>query len=146
MRHEEALAVQAATAFTALAVVLLITLAPSVVFAAEPQTLQSIARPAPDHRARPAYPDFRASLDETDELAALDAIHVALSEVGDGGSYIWHRNHGRLSGIFQPTQSFKDGGGNVCRHLVVTLSSGAAIRRTEGIACRLSSGRWQLDG
>ena len=90
--------------------------------------------------------DLRATLDDNDEVATLDAIHIALSQVGDGGTYVWHRQHGRLSGIMQPTQSFKDVGGNVCRHLLIMLVSGRHTQRTEGIACRLGNGRWQLDG
>jgi surface antigen len=71
---------------------------------------------------------------------------VALTEVGDGGTYIWHRTHGRLSGIVQPTASFKDPAGRVCRHIVLIMSVGTATGRAEGIACRLADGRWQLDG
>jgi surface antigen len=71
---------------------------------------------------------------------------VALTEVGDGGTYVWRRNHGRLSGIVQPTASFKDPGGRVCRHLVLIMTVGTATGRAEGIACRLADGRWQLDG
>ena len=37
-------------------------------------------------------------LDEDDEIAALEAIRVALTEVSDGASYVWHRRHGRLGG------------------------------------------------
>ena len=91
-------------------------------------------------------PDFRATLDDSDELAVLDAIHVALSQVGDGSSYVWHRHHGRLSGIMQPTTSFKDRTGQVCRHLVVMLVSGRHVQKTEGVACRIEGGRWQLTG
>lgn len=140
--RQECLVAHAATAFAGLAMAAIIVLAPSLVMANEP-TRAARMTPLP-----PAahLPDFRASLDDTDEMATLDAIHVALTQVGDGGSYIWHRNHGRLSGVFQPTQSFKDAGGQVCRHLVVTLVAGAAVRKTEGIACRLANGRWQLDG
>ena len=65
-------------------------------------------------------------LDESDEIAALEAIRVALTEVGDGGTYVWRRNHGRLSGIVQPTASFKDPGGRVCRHIVLTMTVGTA--------------------
>ena len=85
-------------------------------------------------------------LDEDDEIAALEAIRIALTEVGDGGSYVWRRTHGRLSGIVQPTASFKDPGGRVCRHIVLTMTVGTATGRAEGIACRLADGRWQLDG
>lgn len=85
-------------------------------------------------------------LDEADEIAALERIQFALSEVGDGKTYVWRRWHGRLSGIVQPTTSFKAEGGKVCRHLVVLMTTGKNTKRQEGIACRLPSGRWQLDG
>jgi surface antigen len=85
-------------------------------------------------------------LDDTDEIAALDAIRVALSEVGDGVSYVWHRNNGRLSGVIHPTTSFKDAAGRVCRHIVLVLTTGLRSGRIEGVACRLGDGRWQLEG
>ena len=85
-------------------------------------------------------------LDEKDEIAALERIQYALSEIGDGKTYVWRRWHGRLSGIVQPTGSFKDNGGKVCRHLIVLMTSGTNTKKQEGIACRLPSGRWQLDG
>jgi surface antigen len=85
-------------------------------------------------------------LDEKDEIAALERIQYALSEVGDGKTYVWRRWHGRLSGLVQPTASFKDSSGKVCRHLIVLMTTGHNTRKQEGIACRLPSGRWQLDG
>ncbi len=85
-------------------------------------------------------------LDERDELAALEAVHVALSEVGDGSSYVWHRPGGIISGVIQPSASFKDISGRVCRHIEVMLIAGTHTRKTEGIACRLLNGSWQLDG
>ncbi|HEY8246986.1 MAG TPA: hypothetical protein VIG38_06860 [Hyphomicrobium sp.] len=85
-------------------------------------------------------------LDEKDEIAALERIQYALSEVSDGKTYVWRRWHGRLSGIVQPTASFKDSGGKVCRHLIVLMTTGKNTKKQEGIACRLPSGRWQLDG
>ena len=100
----------------------------------------------PSFWAKPKYAEAYALLDENDEIAALEAIRVALTEVGDGGTYVWRRNHGRLSGIVQPTASFKDPGGRVCRHIVLTMTVGTATGRAEGIACRLVDGRWQLDG
>jgi hypothetical protein len=91
-----------------------------------------------------AVPPYK--LDEKDEIAALERIQFALSEVGDGKTYVWKRWHGRLSGIVQPTSSFKDESGKVCRHLIVLMTTGKNTKRQEGIACRLPSGRWQLDG
>jgi surface antigen len=85
-------------------------------------------------------------LDARDEIAALERIQYALSEVGDGSTYVWRRWHGRLSGVVNPTVSFKDDSGKVCRHLVVLLTTGERTRRIEGIACRMASGRWRLEG
>ncbi len=85
-------------------------------------------------------------LDEDDEIAALEAIRVALTDVADGVSYVWHRRYGQLSGLVQPTQSFKAADGRLCRHIIVILSAQQRSGRIEGTACRLSSGRWQLEG
>jgi hypothetical protein len=105
----------------------------------------------PDGKAdlwpRPKYAELRTTLlDANDEIAALESVQIALTEVGDGASYVWHRRNGRLSGVVQPTGSFKGAAGQVCRHLVVTLSSTDQTRRAEGVACRLADGRWQLEG
>jgi hypothetical protein len=85
-------------------------------------------------------------LDAKDEVATLERIQYALSEIGDGSTYVWRRWHGRLSGVIHPTTSFKDRSGKVCRHIVILLTTGQRTARKEGIACRLASGRWQLDG
>jgi len=100
--------------------------------------------PTPAAASRGAGRD--ANLDEDDEIAALEAIRVALTEVGDGVSFVWHRRYGKLGGLVQPTQSFKDGGGRICRHIIVILNAGRRSARFEGTACRLGGGRWQLDG
>lgn len=96
--------------------------------------------------SRPKFADYRLVLDEADHIAALESVQIALTELGDGASYVWHRQHGRLSGIVQPTASFKDTDGNVCRHVVVMLTAGTDTKKTEGVACRLPDGRWQLEG
>lgn len=101
--------------------------------------------------ARPKFAELppvaqRTMLDETDEIAALESVQFALTEVGDGASYIWHRNNGHLSGMVQPVTSFKDSQGQVCRHVVVILTSGVVSKKAEGVACRLASGQWTLEG
>lgn len=85
-------------------------------------------------------------LDARDEIAALEAVHLALSEIGDGASYVWHQRNGRLSGIISPTSSFKDPEGRVCRHIVMSLTAGRSTARTEGIACRMADRSWRLEG
>jgi surface antigen len=112
----------------------------------DPATAQAPGMPA--SRTEPAPPglDLRATLDENDELAVLYAIHTRLANVADGSTYVWHRHHGRLSGVVQPTASFKGRDGAPCRHLVVMLMAGRHIQRTEGIACRIDGRRWSLQG
>ena len=94
---------------------------------------------------RPRFADLARPLGVTDEIAALDAIRIALTQVGDGSSFVWH-HAGRISGVVQPTHSFRDASGRVCRHIVVVLSSGLRSSRVEGTACRTDDGNWQLEG
>jgi len=88
----------------------------------------------------------RAMLDESDRLAALRSIQYALSNVGDGASYVWQRGNGRLSGVIQPTESFKDDQGRVCRHVIVRFTAGDYSRGIETLACRRDSGVWVISG
>lgn len=95
---------------------------------------------------KPVYVTARDTLNRYDHLAALEAVQIALSRVGDGDSYVWRRIHGRLNGVIQPTKSYKDRRGRVCRHVIVLLNSGNYSRKREGIACRQINGIWSLDG
>jgi hypothetical protein len=136
----------------ALALLLALSLLPQLALAqaANPAESAPCVCPNPSKppaaSAKPKFAEANAFLDENDEIAALEAIRVALSEVGDGDTYVWRRTHGRLSGVVQPTASFKDRGGRVCRHILLIMTIGTASGRAEGIACRLANGRWQLDG
>lgn len=99
---------------------------------------------APKTSPRPKFADHARPLGVTDEIAALDAIRIALTQVGDGSSFVWH-HAGRLSGVVQPTHSFKDASGRVCRHIIVVLSSATRSGRVEGVACRMDDGNWRLE-
>ena len=103
-------------------------------------------REAPRATPRPRLADHSQGLDDSDEIATLDAIRLVLTEVGDGATYVWHRDNGRLSAVIHPTASFKDATGRVCRHIVLVLTTGVRSGRVEGVACRLGDGRWQLEG
>ena len=91
-------------------------------------------------------PRATSSLDDVDAAAALDGIRIALTEVADGGTYVWHRRDGVLSGMAQPTTSFKDTAGLPCRNLTVMLNTYGRSSRIDGVACRNNVGRWQLTG
>ena len=115
-----------------------------------PKTRRKSQRPAAREKI-PAWPEAkvviaRPHLDLSDEVATLKALQLALSEVGDGSSYVWHRSNGRLSGIIKPTMSFRDAQGKVCRHLEVWLTAGTVTKKTESIACRLANRVWKFEG
>lgn len=95
---------------------------------------------------KPKFAGLNSPLDESDEIAALESLQFALTEVADGSTYVWHRSNGKLSGLVKPTSSFKDSAGAICRHVLVVLNSSATTKKTEAVACRLASGIWQLDG
>jgi hypothetical protein len=101
---------------------------------------------APKREARPKLADLQTNLDEGDEIAALEAIRIALSEVGDGATFVWRRGNGRISGVVKPTSSFKAVDGKICRHILIVLAAGKRTGQIEGVACRLDNGRWELDG
>lgn len=83
---------------------------------------------------------------DSDRAAALESLQYALSHVGDGGSYVWQRSKSKLSGVVQPTRSFRNAKGRICRYLYVLVSQGERSSKTEGVACRLADGRWSLEG
>ncbi len=96
--------------------------------------------------SKPKFAGIQLPLDASDEIAVLESVQLALTQVADGSSYVWHRSHGRLSGIVRPTASFKDHRGHVCRHILVVLNGTGETKKTEAIACRLETGGWELDG
>jgi surface antigen len=153
MRTTSSLVPLAATAVTAFSLCAWVVLSANVLLAAEKAPGNgagagtcSCPEKSGKPSTRPKFADLKSGLDESDEIAALESVQFALAEVGDGATYVWHRRHGRLSGVVQPTTSFKDAYGNVCRHVMVMLTSGPVSKKTEGIACRLANGIWQLDG
>lgn len=159
MRHSPSLLPVAACGLAAFALAAAIFLTPDFA-AAEPvrsgtaPSNQAGACACPRNSDRPMRPKFAElkpqsdgrPLDAGDELAALQSVHVALSSVADGSTYVWHRNNGRLSGLVKPTSSFKTTEGTICRHIVVLLTSGERTRKTEGVACRKANGVWSLEG
>lgn len=148
-RQSPCLGTVAATVAVAFFCVASIFLGPDGAIAAEPASNGPDSRiepRTPNPWSSPRYPDAKATLDQNDEIATLEALQITLSEMGDGTTYVWHRGHGRLSGAFQATSSFKDASGRICRHVVMILSSGTYNRKAEGIACRLDNGVWQLEG
>lgn len=88
--------------------------------------------------------ELRSRLDDSDLLVALQALHFALSQVGDGGTYVWRKRSRQLMGVIKPTMAFRDEDGRVCRHVVYVLMLGSYSKSIEGIACRGLTGNWTL--
>ncbi|MFO7478902.1 MAG: RT0821/Lpp0805 family surface protein [Methyloceanibacter sp.] len=79
-------------------------------------------------------------------MAALQALELALSELGDGVTLVWQRPERALTGRIRPVSAFRDDLGRICRHVVYSLALGAFQRQVEGVACRESDGSWSLTG
>jgi surface antigen len=90
--------------------------------------------------------ELKARLDQSDRVAALQALDLALSELGDGVTLVWQRPERGLVGRIKPVSAFRDDKGRVCRHVVYSLALGTYQRQIEGVACRESDGSWSLSG
>ncbi|MGH6805069.1 MAG: RT0821/Lpp0805 family surface protein [Methyloceanibacter sp.] len=90
--------------------------------------------------------ELKARLDRSDRVAAVQALELALSELGDGVTLVWQRPERRLVGRIKPVSAFRDDHGRVCRHVIYSLALGAYQRQIEGVACREQDGSWSLSG
>lgn len=87
---------------------------------------------------------MRSKLGYSDKMLALRALHLALSQVPDGGTFVWHKKSRSLKGVIRPSKAFRNAEGEVCRHVIYALELGRIMKQVEGIACRQDDGRWQL--
>ncbi len=90
--------------------------------------------------------ELKARLDRSDRVAAVQALELALSELGDGVTLVWQRPERRLVGRIKPVSAFRDDHGRVCRHVLYSLTLGTYPRQIEGVACREPDGSWSLSG
>lgn len=121
---------------------------PDSATAAAPKVpLPSRATPGGD-RMKPAAlrPSFVPAFSRMDRTAALESLQLALSRVADGATYVWHRGHGRLSGVVRPTRSYRDQKGRICREFLVMYASGSHSAKKTTHACRLETGIWSIEG
>ena len=95
---------------------------------------------------QPGLSELKARLDRSDRAAAMQALELALSELGDGVTLVWQRPERGLVGRIKPVSAFRDGQGRVCRHVVYSLALGTYQRQIEGDACREQDGSWSLAG
>jgi hypothetical protein len=117
----------------------------TALLAPDPLSADPLTNDRPAALGETAAP-IKPVLDVSDEIAALDAVQIALTEAADGATYVWQRYHGRLNGSVRMTSTFRGGDGRLCRHLVMSLTAGRYTRRTEGIACRDKDKVWSLEG
>jgi surface antigen len=90
--------------------------------------------------------ELKTSLDRSDRTVALQALHMALSELGDGVTLVWRRPVSQLSGRVKPVSAYRDETGRICRSVVYSLARGGRETEIEGVACREADGRWAIAG
>ena len=116
--------------------------------AASPVNLQprqfAVAPPVPQAKPVRKFTQLRAQLGYGDQVIAMRALHLALSQVPDGGAFVWRKRSRSLKGVIRPSKPFRNDGGEICRHVVYALALGRYVKQIEGIACRQTDGRWQL--
>jgi len=89
---------------------------------------------------------LKSSLEQSDRAVALQALQMALTELGDGVTLVWRRPATKISGRIKPVSAFRDDQGRICRHVVYSLALGAREKEIEGVACREEDGRWAISG
>jgi len=90
--------------------------------------------------------ELKSTLDHSDRTVALQALQMALTELGDGVTLVWRRPVSQLSGRVKPVSAFRDDQGRICRHVVYSLAHSGQQRKIEGVACREEDGRWSIAG
>ena len=91
---------------------LLVASASLSLFAEEPAYTGSVVidtESAEGAKQPAAFAELRARLDGTDRAAALNALQVAITELGDGATLIWKRPSRELTGVIKPVSAFRDG-------------------------------------
>jgi len=111
----------------------------------KPEESGAKAQTASDN-GTPSFRQLKAQLDWSDRIAALKALELALSELGDGTTLVWQRRERQLVGRIRPHSPFRDDEGRLCRHIVYSLALGTYQREIEGSACREPDGSWSLSG
>ena len=115
--------------FVSASVLLVYVLVAGIAFAADEQaTGPRCSCPEAQRSAKPRFAELPPVLDDNDEAAALEAVQIALSRTDDGSNYVWRWQGGRLGGVVQPTTSFRNASGAICRHLYVLLTTGVDSR------------------
>jgi surface antigen len=89
---------------------------------------------------------LKTSLDSSDRTIALQALQMALTELGDGVTLVWRRPISQLTGRIKPVSAFRDDAGRICRTVVYSLAQGGREKEIEGVACREEDGRWAIAG
>ncbi len=77
---------------------------------------------------------------------AFKAMQIALKTVADGATYTWRHSKTKLSGLIHPTTTYRNGSGQLCRHIQITLKYKTTYRNSDVLACRNNQNKWVLKG
>lgn len=92
------------------------------------------------------FTELKSGLDRSDRKVALQALQMALNELGDGVTLVWRRPITQLTGRIKPVSAFRDDRGRVCRSIVYSLARDGQTKEIESVACREQDGRWAIAG
>ena len=112
---------------------------------AEESGANDVAAVATSHEPQ-GLRELKSTLDHSDRKVALQALQMALTELGDGVTLVWRRPASQLAGRVKPVSAFRNADGRICRHVVYSLAQGALEKKIEGVACREEDGRWSISG
>jgi surface antigen len=112
---------------------------------AEENGADDVAMMATSHTPQ-GLTELKSSLDHSDRMVALQALQMALTELGDGVTLVWRRPVSQLVGRIRPVSAFRDDQGRVCRNVVYAIEQGGQRKRIEGAACRKADGSWAIQG
>jgi surface antigen len=127
------------------ALVLSVLLPAPLPLKAEESGARDVAAVATSHTPQ-GLTELKSSLDRSDRTVALQALQMALTELGDGATLTWSRPVSQISGRIKPVSAFRDDQGRICRHVIYQLALGAYEKKIEGVACREGDGHWSISG
>ncbi|MEM7191271.1 MAG: hypothetical protein AAF405_00135 [Pseudomonadota bacterium] len=90
--------------------------------------------------------ELKSNLNRSDKAVALKALHMAVSELGDGVTLVWERRASGLKGRIKPVAAYRDGQGRLCRTVLYALARGDKTNEIEIGVCRSLNGRWLIEG
>ena len=80
----------------------------------------------------------------SDRVLYDSTTRKGLAESADGQVLSWYNPETGNQGVFRPTRSFTAMSGRSCRHYRTTVAFHDGFASSDGTACRMADGQWQI--